>query len=671
MLSLSLLLNFALSATPQDPVKVEEFTRVVFEAEEVGDTKAMQAAMREFKEDAILAFIGRVERRLNEDSLELEKWVETFKELWVDTYSTNFAKNYDRYIQRLSSSQRNQRLEILQRSFPELSRLHLEALKDDGTGWALAVERANQLVQTFTDLGDLYYLSLTHNIVGNLYNPNYYKERAADSQKAFDAYSAALAARDKLGLRQDKFYQDTKLVLKELRDVLGDHEEDVAAEDAKDTRETIPVNDELNEASATVQHGIAKAKSKLVHASEAYDEDTYGWLRGTLPAVGQGIAIPNIEPVVNFVRIDTSSCRLEAGAKPSKEFKLSSSVQVINVMRLHDDGVERPYAIEFTVGSEESTYQGVKINLIPTDSGGAYFYRSPALATFDTDYGTVTVYDTNVDGKFGYSPMELAWCEGLLPNEWFWRPDSVTLDKQKIAQPFSRYIVSKKGEWYEVKLNSFLNPESLTLIPVSPVLGELQFRYKGVKKLKPLSVLIASESSATKGLVIDLMALPKKKLIPIGRYKFLQARFGGKDGEEALVIPDPNKVMLFDISGDGEAPELFIGGDFEIATAIKLDGTTLTVDGRSLHLVGDNSERWFRFVGAPLFDTEVAVSGAKPVTLALPTTDEVSELWDRFFYPMAASLELRKSATEVDVTLSFKKHPWFGNLKTTTTVKSE
>ncbi|MDP6964176.1 MAG: hypothetical protein QGF46_08430, partial [Planctomycetota bacterium] len=397
--------------------------------------------------------------------------------------------------------------------------------------------------------------------------------------------------------------------------------------------------------------------------------DYYGWLRATIPAVGQSLDIPNIEPRVSLVRIDANKCRLEAGAEPSAEFKLASSPQVITVMRMHDDGVKREYAIELFVGSEESEYQGVAINLIPTATGGAYFYRSLAKVEFDTDYGLVTIYDTNNDGKFGYQEMKLAWCEGLLPNEWFWRPDSVTINKQKTAQPFSRYIFGDKGQWFELSTSSDINPSSITLTPVSPTLGEIEFSYKGVKKLKPVSVLIASESSATKGLTIDLMALPKKKSIPIGRYKFLQAKFSGKDGAEALVLPDANKIMLFDVTAEGDAPELFIGGKFKLATNISLSANVIEVDGRSLHLVGESGERWLRFVGAPLFDVEVAVSGVKPSLLATPTTDEVSELWDRFFYPMSASLELRKAEAEVDVTLICKKHPWFGNIKTIVSVK--
>ena len=672
LISLSLLLNFALCAQPQNPVQVEEFTRIVLEAEEVGDRKAMQEALRKYKEDAILAYIGRIERRLDEELPEIERWVEVFKSTWKETYNTNFAKNYDRYMQRLSIKQRDIRTMLLQRDYPEVSALHFKIISDKAGDWKQAVERADKLVESLTALSDLYYLSLAHNIVGNLYNPNYYAHKGSDSQKSLEAYQAAIEARDRLGLRQDKFYADTKVTLKALNDVLGNHEEQVEADNVKETAETIPLLEGGITYSANAVASVEKAGSKLVHGSDAYDEDHYSWLRAALPAVGESIAIPGISPAVILLRIGDIEYQLEAGGDPSEEFRLTTNAQVIHVMRKHENGKEYSYAIEIQGGSEDSEYQGIKINLTPTAKIGTYFYRTPSVREFDTELDLVKIYDTNVDGHFGYTELKMSWCEGLLPDEWFWRPDALTIGKQKHSQPFSRFVVDKKGQWYEVILDSPVNPDALSLVPVQPTLGELSFTYKGVKKIKPLSVLIASESSATSGLVIDLMALPKKKMIPIGRYRFLQARFGGKDGVEALVLPDPNKLMLFDVEAGAESasvPELFLGGEFNFATKSTLDGTALNISGRDLHLVGDSGERWLRFAGEPFFDVELLVRGLKPTVLARPSVDEASELWDRFFYPMGASLELRKATTEVDVTLSYKKHPWFGNVKTTITVK--
>jgi hypothetical protein len=564
------------------------------------------------------------------------------------------------------------RTDLLLLDFPKVRDEHKKIIDDKKGDWQGAVKDAKYLVEAFETLGDLYYLASSYYFVGNLYNPIYYAHDDADSQKAYDAYLAARAARDKLGLVQDKFYLDLNLVIGELQGVLGEHEKRVEADKIKEISETIPLLEGGITYTANAVAAIEKAGSKLVHASDAYDEDHYSWLRAALPAVDESIAIPGVSPPVNLLRIGNSAFQLEAGCDPSEEFKLTTTAQVIDVMRKHENGKESSYSIEVQGGSEDSMYQGIKINLMPTATTGTYFYRTPSVREFDTDLDLVKIYDTNVDGHFGYTELKVAWCEGLLPDERFWRPDALTIGKQKHSQPFNRFVVDKKGQWYEVFLDSPVNPDSLSLVPVQPTLGELSFAYKGVKKIKPLAVLIASESSATKGLIIDLMALPKKKMVPIGRYRFLQARFGGKDGVEALVLPDPNKEMIFDVKAraeDASVPELFIGGKLNFATKATLDGTALSISGRDLHLVGDNGERWLRFAGEPFFDVELLVKGLEPSVLARPSAEEASDLWDRFFYPMSASLELRKATTEVDVTLFYKKHPWFGNVKTTITVK--
>jgi hypothetical protein len=674
LISLSLLLNLAICALPQNSTRVEEFTRIVFAADEVGETKAMQKALREYKEDVILAYISRVERRLNADLPEIERWVDMFKYTWEETYNTDFAENYDRYIQRLSPKSAKVRTSLIFGGYLRVQGAHLKIISEKEGDWKGTMDDAEFLVTTFVALGDLYYLARAHYFVGNLYNPIYYAHDDADSQKAYDAYLAARTACDRLGLRQDKFYSDLNIVIRELKDVLGEHEKEIDVKKEKTQLETIPLREGSVTAAltGTAEFSMESNKSKVVHASEAYDSDFYSWLTGTIPVVGEAVQITNVKPVVSLVRMTDDECLLEAGAESSETFRLSSSGQVVTVMRKHSDGSLLPYYLEIKVGSTDSVYQGIKKNLKPYATGGTYFYRSPAVVDFDTDLAQVRLYDTNVDGQFGYEEMVDVWCVGLLPEERFWRPDAVTIGKQKHSQPFSRYVSDKKGDWYELLLDSSLSPKSLSLIPMQPVLGEIEFVVKGVKGIKPLSILLRSESVATKGLVIDLMALPKKKLVPIGSYKFLQARYGDKNGHEALVTPDPTLPIILDVTLDPkQVAELRLGGEFKIVAPATLDGTTVDVDGSSIHLVGASGERWFRFIGAPLFETEVSVSGAKTVFLSTPTEAEAAEEWRRYFYPMPASLELRKPPSEVELTLSFKKHPWFGNLKSTFTVKSE
>jgi len=185
-----------------------------------------------------------------------------------------------------------------------------------------------------------------------------------------------------------------------------------------------------------------------------------------------------------------------------------------------------------------------------------------------------------------------------------------------------------------------------------------------VKKLKPASILLVSNSSHTKGLVVDLAGLKGKVLeIPIGRYQFLQARFVGKDNAEVLVQPERSKPFFIDVNDNPEdIATLTLGAPFQLKANYAVDGREVIVDGLSLHLEGVSHESWFRLIGEPLYGVEVLVKGAKGTILRAPDNEEAATQWERLFYPMDASVVLKKEDPTPQITLSLKKHPWFGKI---------
>ena len=66
-------------------------------------------------------------------------------------------------------------------------------------------------------------------------------------------------------------------------------------------------------------------------------------------------------------------------------------------------------------------------------------------------------------------------------------------------------------------------------------------------------------------------------------------------------------------------------------------------------------------IGAPLFGVEVSAKGAKSSTLATPSAEEAAAEWNRLFYPMDGTVQIKGGQKPV-ITLSIKKHPWFGKL---------
>ena len=662
------------AAAPQDPVKANEFTKALLEANEVGDMKGMSKALRKYREDAVLSFMGKAGRRASgADDPDLDLWLELFIETWTETYHSDFGRNYDRYLQRLSGSMAEIRQSLLQRDFPLVNRVHLAALRGEDVSWNILREDARSLADSLESTGDMYYTALAYNMVGNVHHPNYHEE-GADAQVALDAFLKVLESRERLGLTNDVIYSTAESASAELRNMLGIANPEEAKEgefvkEKKVNKESIPVSEEMEASSSPMEVGSNKKPESIRHASDLADVDHWSWLRSSFPKPGEQITFPNINPPVRLIRVDKLKFTLEAGAGETKPFRISPNPEPCTVLRKHADGVDRPFTLEISGGTTDDVYQGNNVSLAPNDEGGAMFYRSIAVHTSKTAFGEFTLYDTNSDGAYGYPELKQIWAEGLMNEVFIYRPDAMTLGKAKASWPFSRYMPDSKGRWFEVVLPGIDAPGTVELIPVKPNLGRIQYKVTGVKKLSPASILLSSNSSHTKGLVIDLAAMKgKEHLIPIGRYQFLQARFVGKDGAEVMVQPNKTLPHFIDVTDNpDDIAVLELGGPFSLDANVIVDRREVTIEGLTLHLKGAQGQTWFRVIGEPMYEIAVKVQGSieKEGELRRPTSDEAASQWQRLFYPMDAVFELRKEDPKPEITLSLKKHPWFGKISNT------
>lgn len=665
-----LLLTPLCLAAPQDPTKVSEFTAQIKSAAEVGDKKGMSKALRKYREDAILAFMARAGIRASGNgSDEIDEWLGLFQEAWEDTYKTDFARNYDRYLQRLSPTMGEIRRDLLNKEYPMLNRVHIQAMNKEEVGWSDLRRNSIKLAEAITNTGDLYYTALAHNIVGNVHHP-YYREEGANAQIAFDAYTAVIDARDRLGLTNDQFYSTAENALAECRNILGI--EDPNAKEGhsgpkKPNKEAIPAMAEVEIAEAVLEMSHEAKPGGVIHASDLADVDHWNWQRGNMPKPGEEMTFSFFDPPVRMTRIDKQKFTLEAGAGETKPFKITPKPLQVTVIRKHADGTDRPFTFEVCTGTQNDIYQGATMNLEPSDTGGPLFVRSVMTQTAKTPFGEFTLYDANSDGMLGNPELKQIWAEGLMKDVFIYRPDAMTLGKMKNSWPFSRYMRDGKGRWFEVVIPGHDAPGSVTLTQVQPNLGQIQYSISGVKKLKPASILLASNSSQTKGLVVDLAGMKGKVLeIPIGRYQFLQARLIGKDGAEVLVQPDPSLPFFIDVNEDPEdIATIEIGAPFELRAKVEQDGRDVKVDGLSLHLRGKSKEIWFRVIGEPMYGVEASLKGQKAQELRAPDNEEAATQWERLFYPMDAEFVLKKDEENPVITLTLKKHPWFGKISNT------
>ena len=675
MLLASLLLGFgafpaaatipASAAVPQDPQA--DFVTKWAEAVRFGDAKALESILSRYKEVAINEFLVRADRRALGGDADLDAWVDQFVKTWSDLYQTDFARNYDRYAQMMSERQRETRDKLIVEDFVRVNNQHLAALidKDPTVDWKTLRLNADGLATAMATTGDLYYAAFVYNIQGNVWNPEFHED-GADAAKALEAYTNCLKARDDLGLTNDQFYANCRGVTRSLRGVMGLPGED--GEPIEDTTkpakpgEMIPV-EEVAPVEAALESASEDKPGTVVHSTDMDALNRFGWKRLGAGKVGETVAVPGIQPGVRLLRLGDNNWQLEAGGEPSEEFRLAPKPVAVEVERAMPDGTLQPYTLLFAGGSSSDTFQGISLNLQPSEGGGPVFFRSLATMRADTPYGELVIYDMNADGAFGYEELKLDWSEGLLPETFFYRPDAMTLGRMKHSRPFGPWLQDDKGQWYSVTLDALgAAPTLVTLQPVTVETGILQVTFEGIRKIKPASILFASDNSGTKGLVLDLATMKGDEYqLPIGRWVFLQARFVAKSGEEFTVMPPAALPISIDVTAE-EPVALEFGAPFRLVTKAVADGKQVTVDGRSLHVVGKAGERYVRVMGEPLYGIEATIKGGGTEELRAPYSEEANEDWERLFYPMDAVIELRRAAGSEVVELLLKKHAWFGKL---------
>jgi len=652
-------------ALRQEPSRTTEFLNGWNSAEEVGDKAQQEKLLGRYKQEALILFLQRSEARATHPEDEaLNVFCDRFIEVWTTVFKSGFARNFDRYLQRLDTEAWKVRDRYVNQELPVVNRMHIQALNKEEVDLRILRERCDLLVGNLENIGDLYYIAFARNVQGNVWNPRVIEE-GADGAKALAAYARALEARQQLELTNDTDYASTERMWKELKFALGivePGEEEEAAKAVYNPEEMKPAEG-VDWTSAPLVFGSEKKPGAIVHSNDLADGQFHSWLRAGVPKVGESRELPGLNSSVHiFVEhMATDKIRLFAGGEPGKEIRLSPKPVEAEVMVKMADGNSRPYRLLMAGGGQSDVLQGLQMNLQMEEEGGAVFFRSISVQTAETPFGEFTVYDANADGLYGYAEMALDWTDGLLPDSWFYSPDAITLAGMKHSQPFSRFIRSDAGQWYEVRLDSYEAPTKVELLPVQANLGKLRVNFHGLKKLQLVSLLLSSESSATKGLVVDLACWKGPEFsLPLGRYTFRQARFtDGEDGE-MLVLPNATLPLSVDVAAEGVAL-LELGEPFSLATVAALDGTALTVSGRALHVVGRSGERYIRHWGAPLYGIEVSVKGAKPAELRAPTVEEANADWERLYFPMDATLEVRKAEKAV-IELTLKKHAWFGKL---------
>lgn len=666
----SLLLAVTLSAAlvpPQDPA--EEFRAQYLAALELNDTKAIDALLRKYKAQAVTDFVTQADNRAQAPELvQLSRWVDVFIESWQRVHHSSFARNYDRYLQLLSDSARRSRGQLLRENFPLLLKMHADGLTARSEEkWRAVRVDAEHLSTAFRTLADRYYLALALYCEGNAWNSDYSDSREGpDDRKALACYDEFLAVRDALDLSSDQEYEVIKSLAAEVRARLGipDPATGEVGERKVSRFEILPA-----EGAAWVEVPLSFTVEEdplaIEHPCDLADDHRLSWMLTGTHEPGTEARVHPFEPPVMVRRVALNRFVIDGGAGPSEEFKLSTKPVLVRFQRKTSEGAVADDALMVAGGTDRDMYHGAELNLSVNDQTATMFYRGAGALTGSTPFGPITIYDHGTDGAFGYPELALVGEHGLPAETFLYRYDAVLLGKGKHSQPYSRYLTDGKGGWFEVaREGDYAVAGAIKLIQVAPKLGQLKAVLGGVKGLRLISLVLVSETSQTRGLVVDLMSGKGGVLaVPIGRYRFQQGLLRDPKGGEALILPGTGIGLTVEVE-EGATASVELGAPFTFSIARKLEGNKLILDGKTFCIVGAAGERYVRLVGEPPFGIEVELKGEKATgELRGSTAEEVMADWVLAYLPHPLELEL-KNAAMPPIRMTLRKHPWFGKIDT-------
>ncbi|MDP7246837.1 MAG: hypothetical protein QF389_09710 [Planctomycetota bacterium] len=659
---------FLLTPFPQGEDRNVAFSEGFEKAVRMREMEDMDRLIKRYTDEAINAFVVKADERAISPGGGLGNWVDNFVESWGRTFRNDFARNYDRFLQlRIHGDLRQIRGDTINGPYYEAVVGHAIALgSKDEDDWRTVRAMAEVCVNAFEQCGDTYFASKAAFVLGNSWNPDFNPD-GGNAQKALDAYKQVMHFRGKCLLSQDKNYTETKACIRILESALGLGEEVGAAPKSAGDRVvlSIPPAEGAEWHAFALEPDADSKLNKVVHSNDWADNHRMSWPFAGTGEVGTSTKLWFFDPPVFVKRIDKNEFVVEAGAKPSKPFKLSLKPKVVPFNRLIDDQ-EIPHAIAFAGGSERDPLHGQEMNFSISDKAATFFFRPVSTRTAKTPFGPLTIWDLDCDGYYGLAESALPRAYVGVPlDTFFYRHDAIMLGKGKRSLPYCRWISDSSGNWYEVELMSHQEGKEAQIRQVSPVLGKAKLSFKGVKDLKLVSLVLESDSGKTKGLLVDLLAQRKEVALPAGRYKFQMGILRNKKGdEEALLLPPTALALTWDIA-PGETTEIKLGGPFDLAVQPKVEGNVMTLDGASLVVTGKAGERYLRLVGAPLFGVEVEVKGNKKANTEFKGSN-AQEMNNNFLYayqPQDAIIPF-KGDSAPPYRLTLNKHPWFGNIQT-------
>ena len=642
--------NGPLSVRQGGITSATEFLAEMRKHMEIGASGEITKLVRRHSDIAVWSMIALCKAYAAKPSERLVEEIDALRVAWNKAEKSSFADNIYEYYSLLDNTKSNELADATAKFIVrEGAFIAARAAGDEKEILALAPKLLLD-AETFEKFGHEYYAGQAW-IAYAYTQDEFLRGDDANYDQAAMAYKAVVDSRTRLDLK-DSAYTDSKTRLEMLEKLGATADPNNPGEKRSAiTRVGEPIVIPLTFRS---EGDTTRFQRPIWENDQAYTS----WNSMYFPGADGTSRVSNMA-LASAQRTGPSSFVVNSGAQ-SSEFKMNGKFMPCEVMLEGPNGNVYPWAFIGVTGIATDTFQGVEVNLEPSDTGLTVYIAPAGVLEGELNGELLQIFDDSMSGAWGDEATSWSYI-GMTESNYQWDMDSVVIGKSKKALPWSQYQ-QVGGIWYELEIQA----STLTAYPVEMPTGELELKFKGGKP----NFMVLRGQGPLANTYFDLTS-SKSVEVPVGSYELLMG--GISEGKRSAI----KKAIIIAGEGtptwrvpEGEAVEVEMGKPFKFDFFVEDLGDSVQIVGESIAVVGAGGERYERpWNNRPFPEASVrkigSKRGGKPEDLfSQLDQDTLYANWNRGFFPASLVMPKPKGAEDgVEVQLTEKKNDLFGKLE--------
>ncbi|MAF65430.1 MAG: hypothetical protein CMJ84_07215 [Planctomycetes bacterium] len=665
-ITLAFLAISTFSAAAGVQAKHLEFQKRFEQAMAINSTTEMSRLVKSSTPEAVDWIMKTAEGISTRNSEKLETRMAALQTAWRSAMETDFCDKMYEYFSFLDGHTKKERARMRSEYDKFLADYLKNLEKKDGPTFELLGQRYEALADGFDEIGDHFYTSQCSIFVGNC-RDEANRGKRADLYKVTAALKRAVSEREAIGLK-DRPWMDCnrryQYLAKQGYDRAKPTEEEAKAE----------ATPKASEPALTAAMGFELVEKPSAFQRPMYYLDSLYPLWNSIYLTSKGTSFrfltleagpdgekhkTSLSPVV--MRVGSANVRLDVDGDGEGDVKipLTGNLEPVE-FDVGEGSQKRRLAFLAIVGNQQDIYQGVQVNLAPSDEHMTIYYIPAGSLVGEFAGVKIRVFDDNLDGTYGGAPWIFAH-PGMSPGMFQPEMDSIVVGKEKRARPWSEYV--EIGEKW-CRLESVNGGMEIRGGPVVVETGTLKLKFKGGK---PSWVVMRGEG-VYESSYFDITGSGTE--VPVGRYSLYYGELRkGKKRQMVKTLFVPGEATPTWDAVAGETTIVELGSPFSYDFKFEEDASAISVPGKNVVFTGVAYERYERPWGCvPQPDVSYrqvgSRRGSKPVTMeVVMDQDQLFELeWKAAWSPLDLILEKRSATDASELQLSEKKNKLFGKV---------